>query len=618
MRPEQLGDLAIPSDPHLHPDGKRIVFVVTRLDLEDDKYLRRIWMWDGEQARPLTAGPADTSPRWSPDGSQLAFIRKGPDEDSKPQLAILDMAGGEAETVTEFALGVMEAEWSPTGGQIAVVAAEWIPELADLEADERKRRPRRVTRFPYRFDNVGWLSDRRAHIHVVDVASGEFTKITDGDFFEMAIAWHPSGERLAFESARHDERGLDAGGQIYDPDGRLYVAGTPDRWGHPGIMPLYRVESDGSLTDLTGHLDRNVIPMSPSVSPSGPQWLADGGAVITVEDQGKIRLVRMDADGATTDLLDGNRAITGASPDSSGLHIAFTATAATSPGELYMWADGVEAQLTNLNDEFIEEASLVEPERFVISHDGVEVEGWVYLPPGDDKVPVLFNIHGGPASAYGYWFFDEFQVFAGAGYGVVATNPRGSQGYGADHVKAIVGTWHQDDSPDMKDLMATVDTAASLFPRLDTERLGIMGGSYGGYATARVLARDDRYKSAVAERGLFTFTSFLGTSDIGPWFARMYLGEDGVSDYELLWKSGPLAMADGITTPTLIIHSEGDFRTPIEQGEQLFARLQMNGVATEMVRFPAPEGHELSRSGTPKHRVERFAAILEWHSRYLK
>jgi dipeptidyl aminopeptidase/acylaminoacyl peptidase len=357
--------------------------------------------------------------------------------------------------------------------------------------------------------------------------------------------------------------------------------------------------------------------MSPSVSPSGPQWLADGGAVITVEDQGKIRLVRMDAEGATTDLLDGNRAVTGASPDPSGSHIAFTATAATSPGELYLWTDGVETQLTNLNDKFIEGVALVEPERFVVSHDGVEVEGWVYLPPGDDKVPVLFNIHGGPASAYGYWFFDEFQVFAGAGYGVIATNPRGSQGYGAEHVKAIVGTWHRDDSPDIKDLMATVDTAAALFPRLDTERLGVMGGSYGGYATARILATDDRYKSAVAERGLFTFTSFLGTSDIGPWFSRMYLGEDGVSDHEQLWKSGPLAMADAITTPTLIIHSEGDFRTPIEQGEQLFARLQMNGVTTEMVRFPAPEGHELSRSGTPKHRVDRFEAILEWHGRYL-
>lgn len=294
-----------------------------------------------------------------------------------------------------------------------------------------------------------------------------------------------------------------------------------------------------------------------------------------------------------------------------------TATSPTNPGELYMLVDGGEEQLTTFNNDFATGAALVEPHGFVIEHDGVTVEGWVYLPEGEEKVPVLLNIHGGPAAAYGNWFFDEFQVFAGAGYGVVAINPRGSAGYGSRHVRAIVGTWHEDNSADMVDLMAAVDTAAKLFPRLDTERVGVMGGSYGGYATARLLAHDQSFKSAVAERGLYTFMSFAGTSDIGPWFSRLYLG-DGMDELETLWRSGPLAVADAITTPTLILHSEGDFRTPIEQGEQLFVKLQLNGVPSEMVRFPASEGHELSRSGTPKHRVERFEVILDWHGRYLQ
>ncbi len=639
MRPEQLGELAVPSDPHLHPDGTRIAFVVTRLDLEDDKYLRRIWLWDGEQARPLTSGPADMAPRWSSDGTRLAFLRKDKADDAKPQLALLDMAGGEAEVVTDFSLGVTELEWAPAGDKIAVIAAEWIAELADIEPDERKRQPRRVTRFPYRFDNMGWVGDRRKHIHIVDVASRESRQLTDGDFDEGDICWHPSGDTIAFGSARHDRHGLEPGSQIwtiataggepeartdiglwgginYDPSGHLYAAGITDQWGHPDVAPLYRIDLDGTLTDLTGHLDRNVSPQAPAVSPPGPQWLDNGGAIITIEDEGCVTLVTMDADGATSGLLDGKRAITGASPNGDASRIAFTSTSPTNPGELYMLVDGVEQQLTNLNDGFAVAANLVEPERFVISHDGVEVEGWVYLPAGDEKVPVLFNIHGGPASAYGNWFFDEFQVFAGAGYGVVATNPRGSQGYGSAHVRAIVGTWHKEDSPDMIDLLATVDAAIAAFPRLDAERLGVMGGSYGGYATARVLSRDHRFKSGVAERGLFTFSSFTGTSDIGPWFSRMYLG-DGLDDLETMWKSGPLAAADAITTPTLILHSEGDFRTPIEQGEQMFVKLQLNGVPSEMVRFPAPEGHELSRSGTPLHRVERFDVILDWHSRYL-
>ncbi|MDJ0665244.1 MAG: S9 family peptidase [Acidimicrobiia bacterium] len=640
MRPDQLGAFAVPSDPRLHPDGERIVFVVTRMDLEDDKYVRRLWLWDGSHARPLTSGAADSSPRWSPDGETLAFIRKADGDDAKPQLALLDMSGGEAEIVSDFPLGSLEIEWSPDGSKIAVVAAEWIPELADVEPDERKRRPRRVTRFPYRFDSLGWVGERRTHVHLFNVADRTATQLTEGDYNESNIAWHPSGDTVAFTSARHERRGLDAGSQIwtlpvsggeltartevglwgrasYDRAGNLYAVGIPDIWGHPDVAPLYRIEADNSLVNLTGHLDRNILPLAPTILPAGPQWLEDGGAVFTVEDSGSVKVVTMAADGACSDVIVGRRAVTGASPNDDASRIAFVATAPTEPGELFLYEDGEERQLTNLNDGFVDSTDLVEPEGFVIEHDGVEIEGWVYLPPGEDKVPVLFNIHGGPASAYGNWFFDEFQVYAAAGYAVVATNPRGSHGYGSEHVRAIVGTWHRDDSPDMIDLLATVDAAAARFPRLDLDRVGVMGGSYGGYATVRVLAHDSRFKSAVAERGLFSFLSFAGTSDIGPWFSRMYL-QDGLDDLETVALASPLSVADRIQTPTLILHSEGDYRCPIEQAEQLFVKLQLEGVASELVRFPADEGHELSRSGTPKHRLERFEIILDWHDRYLQ
>jgi len=640
MRPDQLGDFAVPSDPRLHPDGERIAFVVTRMDLEKDRYERRLWMWDYRNVRPLTSGPSDTSPQWAPDGNTLAFVRKADDDDAKPQLALLDMSGGEAEIVSDFPLGALEIEWSPDGGRIAVVAAEWIPELAEVESDERKRRPRRVTRFPYRFDNLGWVGERRTHIHIFDVAGRTWTQLTEGDYNESNVAWHPSGDTIAFTSARHERRGLDAGSQIwtlpvaggepiprtevglwdrasYDRSGNLYAVGIPDLWGHPDVAPLFRIEADGSLVNLTGHLDRNISPLAPTILPAGPQWLAAGSAIVTVEDSGSVKIVNMEADGTCTEIIGGNRAITGASPNDDASKVAFVATSPTDPGELFLYEAGTERRLTSLNGGFAEAANLVEPRGFVIEHDGVEIEGWVYLPPGDDKVPVLLNIHGGPASAYGNWFFDEFQVYAAAGYGVVATNPRGSHGYGSEHVRAIVGTWHRDDSPDMIDLLAAVDAAAARFPRLDLDRLGVMGGSYGGYATARVLAHDSRFKSAVAERGLFSFVSFAGTSDIGPWFSRMYLG-DGLDDLETVSLSGPLSAADRIETPTLILHSEGDYRCPIEQAEQLFVKLQLNGVASEMVRFPADEGHELSRSGSPKHRVERFEIILDWHGRYLQ
>lgn len=638
MRPDQLGDYRIPSDPRIHPDGVLAAFVVTKMDLEEDRYERRIWLWDGEIARPVTSGPGDSSPRWSPDGSRLAFLRKGAGDEDRPQLAILRIDGGEAEVVSDFELGVMEAEWSPDGSSLAIIAAEWVDEWKDIEPEERSRVPRRITRLPFRFDNRGWLDDKRTHVWLIDPSDDqEPTRLTDGDFFDTGIAWHPSGSSVVFMSARHEERGMDPGTQVwaipiaggepeamtsigswgtpsFSPDGTLHVIGIEDRWGSPTVDPLHRLRN-GTWEQVT-EIDRNLVTFAPPIAPAGLQWLDDGSALSTLEDRGAINVVRIEQDGAVLPFLDGERAITGISPRPDGSAAVYVAMAATDPGELWWWEGGEERRLTSLNDEFRATTDLVEPEEFTIEHDGVAIQGWAYLPPGSDVVPILVNIHGGPATQYGYTFFDEFQVYAGAGYGVVATNPRGSSGYGKDHLRAIIGEQHLDDPPDLVDLLAAPDAAAVAFPRLDTDRLGVMGGSYGGWATVRVLAADQRYRSGIAERGLYSFLSFAGTSDIGTIFDGFYIGVD--PDMEARWAASPLRHADRITTPTLVLHSENDWRCPIEQGEQLFAVLKGNGVDSEMVRFPEGEGHELSRQGKPKHRVERFEIVLEWHDRHLR
>lgn len=639
MRPDQLGDYRTPSDPRMHPGGTDVAFVVTQMDLAADRYVRRIWLWDGERARPLTAGPGDTRPRWSPDGRRLLFLRKGAAKEAKAHVAVLPLAGGEAAVVTDFALGVTEAEWSPDGTTIAVVAAEWIPELADLDDAERTRRPRRITEIPYRGDNQGWQAERETHIWLVDPeGEGAPRCLTPGPFVEGSVVWRPDGTTLAFVSRRHATHQVDPGSQVftldvatgdvtaatpvgtwqtptYDRAGTLYAIGDPDPWGLPRVPVVRRI--DAGLTDLTGHLDRSVACFSPPVAPAGPQWVDDGSAVSILEDEGRIRIIRIGADGATADLVSGDRVVTGASPRRDGSAFAFTASTPTDPGELWWWEGEEERRLTGLNDEFRASTALVEPQRFTIEHDGVTVEGWVYLPPGEEKAPTLLNIHGGPAAQYGYGFFDEFQVYSGAGYGVVAVNPRGSSGYGTDHVRAVVGRWDEEIPPDLADLLAAVDAAGAVAPRLDTDTAGVMGGSYGGLMTVRVIAVDHRFRSAVAERGLYSWVSFAGTSDIGMWFGKAYTGLHPHEDPDRLWRAGPLALAPSITTPTLIVHSETDFRTPIEQGEQLFAALVHAGVETEMLRFPAGEGHELSRSGSPRHRLERFEAILDWHARHM-
>lgn len=200
---------------------------------------------------------------------------------------------------------------------------------------------------------------------------------------------------------------------------------------------------------------------------------------------------------------------------------------------------------------------------------------------------------------------------------MVAVNPRGSSGYGLEHGEAPCGRWSEKMPPDLLDLKHAPYAAAERFPRLDIDAKGIMGGSYGGLATAMLTSMDTSYLSAVAERGVYNWVSMAGTTDV-PWFTKLYLGTNMPDGVDVMWAASPLARAHTIETPTLILHSEGDFRCPLEQSQQLFFTLYRGGVDSEIVLFPAEEGHELSRSGTPKHRVERFDAVLDWHSRYLK
>ncbi len=324
--------------------------------------------------------------------------------------------------------------------------------------------------------------------------------------------------------------------------------------------------------------------------------------------------MRVGSTGTVDLLVDGDRVVTGVSPSPDGAGMAFVSTNATDPGELFWWTPEGERAVTGLNEAFRRQVALIEPERFEVISDGVEIDVWAYLPEGDGPVPALLNIHGGPASQYGFGFFDEFQVYASAGYGVVACNPRGSSGRGEEFVRAVrTDGWGV---VDLTDVTNALDAALRRFPRLDPGRVGVMGGSYGGFLTAWLIAHDQRYRSAVVERGLLSWPSFAGTSDIGATFGRLYLDADLPGDVDRLWRASPISVAHRISTPTLILHAEGDFRCPIEQAEQLFTILVKEGVEAEFLRFP-DEGHELSRSGQPRHRLERFEAVLDWHARHL-
>ncbi|MGH8923948.1 MAG: S9 family peptidase [Acidimicrobiia bacterium] len=623
MQPPDLALLAVPSDPQIHPDGVRVAFVISRLDLEDDTYRRQIHVHHGEGESPFTAGPIDSMPRWAPDGQHLAFLRATDLKKPIAQVWVMPADGGEAREVTDFSLGVEYLVWSPDGKSLAVAAKAYTEDQEDLSEEERGRRPKRISRFPYRYDGRGWLHDRRRQVWIVDAAGDDQPRrLTEGDYDEMFPAWHPGSDRVAIVTDRHPRQGLEPGSDLVEVtlDGRLREAAPRGRW----LAPLYRPDGtmfgiggpevdyprldhlwqlDG-MEDVTAAIDRSIYSLTAALSP--PVWRGDT-VYSVVEDSGRVELCRFG--GEIERIIDGERQVTGFDVSDSGRVVA-TVTDSTHPGKLVQVVDGAERVIAAFGGEI--ESKLVSPTHWRVTSEGVEIDVWAFVPEGAGRLPVLVNIHGGPATQYGFGFFDEFQVYAGAGYGVVACNPRGSSGRGLDFARAVrEDGWG---TVDVNDVTAALESALDRFPQLDPERVGIMGGSYGGFMTAWTTAKDKRYKSAVVERALTSFPSFNGTSDIAPQFGLNYLGTR-----ELLpnWEKSPLAFVNDIRTPTLIIHSEEDYRCPVEQGEQLLLALWMNGVEAEMLRFPE-EGHELSRSGKPKHRVERFEAILAWHDRYLR
>jgi dipeptidyl aminopeptidase/acylaminoacyl peptidase len=289
--------------------------------------------------------------------------------------------------------------------------------------------------------------------------------------------------------------------------------------------------------------------------------------------------------------------------------------------ELYVGSDARRA--TSVGDAFTEGRELAMPERFTaVSADGYEVDAWIARPAGFDpgkRYPAVLTIHGGPFTQYSTGFFDEVQVYAGAGYVVLFSNPRGGSGYSEEHGRAIRGPLN-DAGPgwgtlDYDDVMAVVDTALANFDFIDPERLGVIGGSYGGFMTSWIIGHTNRFKAAISERAVNNLVSMFGSSDLFWIFERQFGGPMWENVDEWL-RMSPATYARDIETPLLVVHSENDLRCNIEQGEHLFTLLRLLGKEVEMLRFPA-EGHELSRSGSPVHRVRRFEAILEWFGRYL-
>ncbi|MDP8921807.1 MAG: S9 family peptidase [Chloroflexota bacterium] len=644
---EDLLGIAVVDDPRVAPNEQVVAFVVTTIDRGANEYRSAIWIvpLDGGEPIPFTSGERrDTTPRWSPDGERLAFLSdRGGD---KAQLYVMPARGGEARRLTRQPDAVRDFAWSPDSKHLVFVARVR-PRDAPATDDPTPPVVREIDRIKHKYDGQGLLVGHE-HLFVVSADGGEARQITDGDWDDRQPAWSPDGRAIAFASNRTPERDTNDASQIWvvaatggrprlvshgddaltgpawSPDGsRIACVGRaadgpagantrlwllPAEGGAPICLTPAFDRSLGSdvLADLRGHAAHPV-----------PAWTPDRARIrFLASDRGNVHLFEVDAAGGTGEprrLIAGERQILSFS--TVGDTIAFAATTPLDPGDVVVVnADrGDERRLTDLNRTLLDVLDLVAPEPLdAVGADGQPVQAWVLPGRGRGRRPAILEIHGGPHALYGNAFFHEFQLLAARGYSVIYANPRGSRGYGERFCSEIAGGWGD---LDHRDLMAVMDAAVARRD-VDADRLGVAGGSYGGYMTNWIVGHTDRFKAAVTMRCLSNFLSMYGTSDIGTWFCERELLGAPRDQFERYWRLSPIAYAERVATPILILHAEQDLRCPLEQAEQWFVTLRRLGKTAELLRFPE-ESHNLSRNGRPDRRLLRLERILAWFDRYL-
>ncbi len=671
---ESLYDLSTVEDVRLSPDGSRVAFVRQSVDRAGNTYIRNIWMREiasDAPARPFTSGQKDAAPRWAADGARLGFISS---RDGEAKLYAMPVAGGEAHVIASHANGIRAFEWSPDGRRVAFTALARADERAkedeqaaraesdgepakdawDLKREKEQREhdeeqrfdPYVLRHYPYR-TGTEYMRDRWLHIYVADAPAdfGEPAKtkprrLTDGDLNFEQPKWSPDGEALYTAVSRDPESGVL---EFYTDIARLSAAPAPERppverltgVGHTAFSPdlspdgqwvaFARVNEDqslyrnttlavmpaggGDIRDLTAALDRSV---------AGWRWSKDSASIyFTLIADGAVNLYRVHiADGAIEQLTDATQEITSFDVAGDG-RVVFAASTPGDPSALYLREpDGAIRLLYQPNAKFLAEHEVRPVEEMRYESEGYEIQGWLITPPGYDAsrpYPLAVEIHGGPAamwSASTRSMWHEWQLLAHRGYVVFFCNPRGADGYG----EAFLSGNHRDwgDGP-MRDILKGVDALLAKGVA-DPQRLAVTGGSYGGYMTAWIVGHDNRFAAAVAQRGVYNLISMRGTCDIA-FFTDWHFDVTPFDDVAFLWRQSPLAYAPQMQTPLLLEHSELDFRVPIEQAEQLFQALKYLKKTVELVRWPR-EGHELSRSGEPRHRVERLRRIVAWFERY--
>lgn len=651
-RPLKLDDLPRlreVRDPQCSPDGQAVAYVVSAIDVKEDKSSSHIWMvgFDGKGERQITTGQeSESSPRWSPDGKYLAFTSSRPGPAKGNQVWLLDRSGGEAFQLTDVKGRLQSYEWSPDSKRLALVIGDPDPDAeanAAAQAAGGKPKPPKpivLDRYKFKQDGQGYLiSGRHSYIYLFDIATKKLERLTTGKWDEAAPVWSPDGTRIAFISNHAADPDRDLDGQLFvaeakagatekpltkpedragrgraewSPDGKwiTFLAGEEKKWGAYSMTHLAVVASDGSAPPsrvaAVEALDRGV---------SGPQFSADGKAIrfLVTDDRSVYPAQVTLATGKIDRLLPSPVVVS--NWETAGKCSCVLSGGNTKYNEIQAFENGKLRQLTHRNDELFAELELGQTEEVNFkSKDGTEVHGLLTYPVGyvkGTKVPLLLRIHGGPNGQDQHSFSTERQLFAANGYAVLAVNYRGSAGRGQKFSRSIFADWGH---YEVEDLHAGVDHVIKMGVA-DPDRLGVGGWSYGGILTDYLIASDTRFKAATSGAGTAFTVSYYGTDH----YITQYDNEIGPpwnpKSWEIYQKlSYPFLHADRIKTPTLFLGGEKDFNVPISGSEQMYQALRSLGIETQLIIYPN-EFHGIQRPSYVRDRYERY---LSWYEKYLK
>lgn len=639
---ENLRDLPNVGSPALSPDGKFLLYTVSIQDVKNNTYQSKLMVLNVESNDKAELTTAVSDPQWSPDGKFVSFranfggkngiCKAAFKSGKKPSLDVPVMLA-EVHSSNHFTGHATRKnyEWSPDGKYLAFVSAD--PTSCNKRTNPND--PLVVERTMYK-GRTTFSDNCLTRAYVVENNGNGLKPLTVGDFDSHSISWTADSKNVVFLSNRTDNPDHNYNNDLWKVNIQTLqvtqltntigtehepVASPKSSWiafsatkrpvntkdSPPEDTHIYSIDENGqNRTDLSAMLDQRA---------NNPQWDANGEWIyFTTRDKGKTCIYRAKP-GQKAEAIINERGSAGAFHVGKD-KIVYTFSTPDQPTEVYMAnLDGVgKKRLTFENFNWAQGKQFSKTEDFwVESFDGTMVQGFISYPANvspDTKLPVIHTIHGGPHGMYGFSFSTTNEMLVANGYAVVFINPRGSTGYGQ---RFSDGTYQAWGGGDYKDLMAGMDGALAKYNFLDSTRMGVTGGSYGGFMTNWVVTQTNRYKAAITVASVSNLISFYGNSLYQDLIETEFNGMPW-DNYSLLWNFSPMAHIKNVKTPTLLLHGENDIDVPITQAEEFYIGLRKLGVPTRFVRYPN-EGHGVQQ---PQHREHYNQEMLNWFYQYVK